>query len=235
MTVCANNAKSRPGQLTVTKTWARGRLRHILRLRLARATVILERDVNRTGAATLDLTGQLLVAMPGMGDPRFDRSVVFVCAHSDDGAMGLIVNKPAADMVLGDLLDQLDIACTGPARGHAVHFGGPVETQRGFVLHGEDYTSRLQTLQVGPFGMTATQDVLEDIATGDGPERALVMLGYAGWGPGQLEGEIARNGWLTAPAPPALVFAKGDTSKWMKALNEMGIDPLGLSGAAGRA
>ncbi|KIC50499.1 YqgE/AlgH family protein [Tateyamaria sp. ANG-S1] len=183
----------------------------------------------------MDLTGQLLVAMPGMGDPRFDRSVVFICAHSDDGAMGLIVNKPAVDMTLGELLDQLEISGSDPARKHPVHFGGPVETQRGFVLHGADYTSRLQTLEVGAFGMTATQDVLEDIAIGDGPERALVMLGYAGWGPGQLEGEIARNGWLTVGATPQLVFGTGDTSKWIKALNALGIDPLGLSGAAGRA
>ena len=188
-----------------------------------------------TGAATLDLTGQLLVAMPGMGDPRFDRSVVFVCAHSDDGAMGLIVNKPAADMRLGELFDQLEIACGGPAQAQPVYFGGPVETQRGFVLHGADYTSRLQTLEVGAFGMTATQDVLEDIAIGEGPERALVMLGYAGWGPGQLEGEIVRNGWLTVGATPQLVFGTGDTSKWMKALGALGIDPLGRSGEAGRA
>ncbi|WP_299550141.1 YqgE/AlgH family protein [uncultured Tateyamaria sp.] len=184
----------------------------------------------------MDLTGQLLVAMPGMGDPRFDRSVVFVCAHSDDGAMGLIVNKPAADMVLGELLDQIEIACTSPARRDPVHFGGPVETSRGFVLHSTDYTSRLQTLKVGTaFGMTATQDVLEDIAIGDGPERALVMLGYAGWGPGQLEAEITRNGWLTVAATPQLVFGTGNTSKWMKALNALGIDPLGLSAEAGRA
>ncbi|WP_299610567.1 YqgE/AlgH family protein [uncultured Tateyamaria sp.] len=188
-----------------------------------------------TGAAALDLTGQLLVAMPNMGDPRFDRSVVFVCAHSEDGAMGLIVNKPAVDMVLGELMDQLDIPCSSLARNTAVHFGGPVETTRGFVLHTDDYTSRLQTLKVGAFGMTATQDVLEDIGTGDGPERALVMLGYAGWGPGQLEGEITRNGWLTVDASPPVVFGTGDTAKWIKALDVIGIDPLGLSGAAGRA
>lgn len=188
-----------------------------------------------TGAATLDLTGHLLVAMPGMGDPRFDRSVVFMCAHSDEGAMGLIVNKPSADMALGELLDQLDIPCSTPARNNPVHFGGPVETSRGFVLHSPDYTSRLQTLKVAGFGMTATQDVLEDIGTGEGPEQALVMLGYAGWGPGQLEGEIASNGWLTVDASPQIVFGAGGTSTWINALNAMGIDPLGLSGAAGRA
>ena len=128
----------------------------------------MTREQAIAGATTLDLTGQLLVAMPSMGDPRFDRSVVFVCAHSDDGAMGLIVNKPAVDMTLGELLDQLEIQGDGPARKHPVHFGGPVETQRGFVLHGADYVSRLQTLEVGAFGMTATQDVLEDIAMATG-------------------------------------------------------------------
>ncbi|MEL6465625.1 MAG: YqgE/AlgH family protein [Pseudomonadota bacterium] len=188
-----------------------------------------------TDTAALDLTGQLLIAMPGMGDPRFDRSVVFLCAHSQDGAMGLIVNKPAADMVLGELLDQLDISCTSPARDTVVHFGGPVETQRGFVLHSADYKSRLQTLKIGAFGMTTTQDVLEDIAAGNGPNDALIMLGYAGWGAGQLEGEIARNGWLTAPASPKLVFGDDDLTTWMDALDVLGVDPVGLSSTAGRA
>ncbi|WP_420012543.1 YqgE/AlgH family protein [Tateyamaria sp.] len=186
--------------------------------------------------AALDLTGMLLVAMPGMGDPRFDRSVIFLCAHSADGAMGLIVNKPAAGMALGDLLHQLELQVHGPAHTAPVYFGGPVETARGFVLHTCDYQSRLKTLNVGDdFGMTATLDVLEDIARGAGPERAQVMLGYAGWGPGQLEGEIARNGWLTAEAHPDLVFGPQDADKWMEAVRSMGIDPLGLSGAAGRA
>lgn len=185
---------------------------------------------------SLDLTGALLVAMPGMGDPRFDRSVVFVCAHSADGAMGLIVNKPAQDMGLGELLDQLDIKGQDTARRMPVHFGGPVETSRGFVLHSTDYRSRLLTLDVcDGFGMTATLDVLEDLASGAGPARSLVMLGYAGWGPGQLEGEIAQNGWLTVDAEPELVFGTRDGDKWMGALQALGIDPLGLSGEAGRA
>ncbi|WP_299165012.1 YqgE/AlgH family protein [uncultured Tateyamaria sp.] len=185
---------------------------------------------------TLDLTGALLVAMPGMGDPRFDRSVVFLCAHSAEGAMGLIVNKPAEDMAMGELYDQLDITAAPARRLMPVHFGGPVETARGFVLHSTDYQSRLKTLDVcDGFGMTATLDVLEDLAAGDGPDRALVMLGYAGWGPGQLEAEIARNGWLTVDADPGLVFGTVDGDKWMSAVKSLGIDPLGLSGAAGRA
>ncbi|MEO0402370.1 MAG: YqgE/AlgH family protein [Pseudomonadota bacterium] len=184
----------------------------------------------------LDLTGALLVAMPGMSDVRFDRSVIFVCAHSQDGAMGLMVNKPAADMELSALLRHLEIASPAAPRDVPVHLGGPVETSRGFVLHSEDYRSKLQTLSVAEgFGMTATIDVLEDLAAGEGPARALVMLGYAGWGPGQLEGEIARNGWLTAEADAELVFGTRDDDKWMGAVKSLGIDPLGLSGAAGRA
>ena len=193
-------------------------------------------ETHMTYSSEMDLTGALLVAMPGMGDPRFDRSVVFLCAHSRDGAMGLIVNKPAMDMELGDLLDQLEIACTSSRRGTPVHFGGPVETGRGFVLHTHDYRSRLQTLRVnGRFGMTTTLDVLEDIATGDGPDECLVHLGYAGWGPGQLEAEISRNDWLTTQAEPSLVFHTEDDEKWAAAVRSMGIEPLGLSGAAGRA
>jgi len=184
----------------------------------------------------LDLTGALLVAMPGMGDPRFDRAVIFLCAHTPEGAMGLIVNKPVPDMALGDLLDQLDLQANGPAHTATVHFGGPVETARGFVLHSPDYQSGLKTLNVADqFGMTATIDVLEAIANGEGPERAQVMLGYAGWGPGQLESEIARNGWLTADATLDLVFDVDDDAKWLEAIKSLGIDPLGLSGAAGHA
>lgn len=184
----------------------------------------------------MDLTGALLVAMPGMGDPRFDRSVIFICAHSADGAMGLIINKPAPDVTLGALMEQLDIEPQQDAHQMQVHVGGPVETSRGFVLHRRDYASRLKTLEVGgAFGMTATLDVLEDIAAGQGPRDPLVMLGYAGWGPGQLEGEIARNGWLTVDADPALVFSPDSDGKWAAALGTLGIDPLALSGTAGRA
>lgn len=189
-----------------------------------------------TADDTLDLTGTLLVAMPSMGDPRFARSVILLCAHSQDGAMGLIVNKPAPDVSLGHLLDQLEISGNSPNRDMPVHFGGPVETSRGFVLHGPDYASRLQTMPVGDaFAMTATLDVLEDLAVGEGPEPALALLGYAGWGPGQLEGEIARNDWLTAKSDPTLVFRTGDEGKWGAAVKSLGIDPLGLSSAAGRA
>jgi putative transcriptional regulator len=183
----------------------------------------------------MDLTGKLLIAMPGMGDPRFEHSVVFLCSHTDEGAMGLIVNKPARDVRLSDLLEQLEI--DGPAQpAMPVHFGGPVDGVRGFVLHSPEYRSKLHTLEVpGGFCMTATLDILEDIAGGIGPQKALMMLGYAGWGPGQLEEEIACNGWLTAEAETGLIYDVPDDAKWAAALNTIGVDPLGLSASAGRA
>ncbi|MBV7407634.1 YqgE/AlgH family protein [Maritimibacter sp. DP1N21-5] len=183
-----------------------------------------------------DLTGKLLVAMPGMGDPRFDHSVVFLCAYSDEGAMGLIINKEVPDVSLNDLLDQLDIDRGRASDGIRVHFGGPVEGGRGFVLHSSEYESSQGTLEVDEtFGMTATKDILEDIARGTGPARSLTMLGYAGWGPGQLEGELQQNAWLTVDADMAIVFEPDLGTKWSRALGKLGIDPLVLSSEGGRA
>ena len=182
------------------------------------------------------LEGKLLIAMPGMGDPRFEKSVVFMCAHSEDGALGLIVNKPAPELKFASLLEQLGIDAGDPKRDIRVHFGGPVENGRGFVLHSADYLSNTSTLKVtDAFGMTATLDVLEDIARGDGPASALLALGYSGWGPGQLESEILQNGWLTCDAAPEIVFGDDDDTKWSAALRSLGVDPLMLSGTAGRA
>lgn len=184
----------------------------------------------------INLNGMLLIAMPGMLDPRFAHSVVFMCAHSDEGAMGLVVNKPTSDLRLHDLLEQLSIK-TGPdARDLPVHFGGPVEHGRGFVLHEHGYHSAISTLDVNEdFAMTATMDILEDMAEGRGPGQVVMALGYAGWGPGQLEGEIAQNGWLTCEADADLVFNTADIDKWEAALNKLGINPLALSADAGRA
>lgn len=187
-------------------------------------------------SSELDLTGKLLIAMPGMGDTHFEHSVVFMCAHSAEGAMGLIINKPAEEVALQDVMDQLDIEPDALKPKHPVYFGGPVEMARGFVLHSGEYKSRLQTLEVADtFGMSATVDILEDIAQGQGPQDALVMLGYSGWGPGQLEGEIGQNGWLTTEASAELIFATDDDAKWTKALTDMGVDPISLSVTAGRA
>ncbi len=184
----------------------------------------------------MDLTGSILISMPGMGDPRFAHSVVLICAHSDEGAMGLIVNKPLPDLNFAGLLQHLNIPTSPEGRDIRVHFGGPVERGRGFVLHSTDWPGEGGTLEVaGDYGLTGTMDVLQSLATGGGPSRALLALGYAGWGPGQLEAEIARNDWLTADAPQDLVFAADDGGKWAAALKQLGIDPLSLSATAGRA
>lgn len=185
---------------------------------------------------SIDLNGKLLIAMPGMSDPRFASSVIFMCAHSDDGAMGLIVNKPTDELQLTDLLEQLAIPQIKSGQEIRVHFGGPVELGRGFVLHSADYVLSDATMKVDEqFGMTATREVLEAIADGTGPNSALLMLGYAGWEPGQLENEIKDNGWLVTDATPEIVFGTGNSDKWKAALATLGVDPLMLSSVAGRA
>ncbi|MEM9851947.1 MAG: YqgE/AlgH family protein [Pseudomonadota bacterium] len=182
------------------------------------------------------LEGKLLVAMPSMGDPRFAHSVIYMCAHSAEGAMGLIVNKPAPELKFAELLESLGITAERPIDGVEVHYGGPVEHGRGFVLHSRDYASGEGTLEVDDhFGMTATLDILEDICLGMGPRAALLALGYAGWGPGQLEGEIRENGWLVCDADEGLVFSADHRGKWNAALERIGVDPRMLSGGGGRA
>jgi putative transcriptional regulator len=182
------------------------------------------------------LDGRLLIAMPGMGDPRFERAVIFLCAHSSEGAMGLIVNKPAGDLRFRDLLRQLGIEPAAAGEQRRVHFGGPVECGRGFVLHSADYALEGATLRVSEgFAMTATVDILQDMARGTGPRASLLALGYSGWGPGQLEAEIQANGWLTAPADAEIVFGEADGRKWEAALRSLNIDPILLSAGGGRA
>ena len=187
-------------------------------------------------AQGLNFTGQLLIAMPGMMDPRFAHSTVLLCAHSEDGAMGLIVNKTMGGMKFSDMLEQLSIDESADSRKMPLHFGGPVEGGRGFVLHSAEYRSDISTLPVSDlFAMTATLDILEDMAVGGGPDQALMALGYSGWGPGQLESEIAENGWLVCDASLELVFQPDNDTKWEAALNSLGIDPLTLSASAGHA
>lgn len=184
----------------------------------------------------IDLKGKLLIAMPDMGDPRFAYSVIFMCAYSAEGAMGLVINKPTNDLSLANLLEQLDISRSDEARDLPVHFGGPVEHGRGFVLHDHGYHSAISTLDVTEdFAMTATLDILEDLAQGRGPTHAIIALGYAGWGPGQLAGEIAQNGWLSCEADARIVFETPDAMKWQAALKKLGISALTLSAEAGRA
>ncbi len=181
------------------------------------------------------LTGQILIAMPGMSDNRFQRSVVYVCAHNEEGAMGLVVNKLIDSLTFDELLQQLGIENPQPGQKIDVHFGGPVESGRGFVLHSAEYQQE-STLQVDEhIAMTATLDILRDIAAGEGPKQHLFALGYAGWGPGQLDSELQANGWLTADANETLVFSAALDDKWDAAIKALGIDPSFLVTDAGHA
>ena len=191
----------------------------------------------------LFLDGQLLVAMPGMTDERFARSVIYLCAHSADGAMGIILNRPASVRNFPELLEQLRviepderIKLPSAAKDIQVLFGGPVQTDRGFVLHSADFHIRNSTLTIDEgVSLTATIDILRAIAMGEGPDRALLALGYAGWGAGQLENEIQLNGWLHCPADPAIVFDRDLDTKYSRALRSIGIDLASLSVTAGHA
>jgi putative transcriptional regulator len=197
----------------------------------------------RRASAEGYLDGQLLIAMPVMSDPRFARSVIYMCAHSEDGAMGLIINQRASHISFPDLLERLGIATADSDDGIAddvgelsIHVGGPVETGRGFVLHSADYFVDDSTLPIeGGVCLTATIDILKAIAAGSGPNRAILALGYAGWSPGQLESEIQANGWLNCPADPDLIFDPNLETKYTRALAKIGIDPSHLVSDAGHA
>jgi putative transcriptional regulator len=182
------------------------------------------------------LAGQLLVAMPQMEDPRFARSVIYLCAHSGDaGAMGLVINKLLDSLTMADLFAQLEIEPAGPARARPVHFGGPVEPGRGFVLHTDDYREEASLPVAGNIAVTATLDILRAISRGRGPRRCLFALGYAGWAPGQLDAEIQANGWLSVAADEAIVFDTDHDAKWARALGKLGVDLSSLSSDAGHA
>lgn len=181
------------------------------------------------------LAGQLLIAMPALTDPRFAGSVIYLCAHSDEGAMGIVLNRPLARPSFEDLLRQLDVAPVPPARRILLVAGGPVDGGRGFVLHTADWTGEGSLRVNAGMALTASLDVLQAIAAGGGPREGLLALGYAGWGPGQLDEEMGENAWLSAPADPALVFDADHEAKWRRALAALRVDPLMLSGTAGRA
>ena len=189
------------------------------------------------------LDGQMLVAMPGMGDARFSRAVIYMCAHSADGAMGIIVNQPAPNIRFPEILAQLDILSDAesirlPTRAEQISVlrGGPVETGRGFVLHSADFYIENFTLPIDEgISLTATLDILKAIAMGGGPASAVLALGYAGWAPGQLEMEIQANGWLNCPADMDLIFSTPLETKYDQCLRKLGIDPAMLSEEAGHA
>jgi putative transcriptional regulator len=189
------------------------------------------------------LDGQMLIAMPAMNDERFTRAVIYVCAHSTEGAMGIIVNHPAQNIKFPDLLVQLEVIPAAeriqlPDRAEDVKVlkGGPVETGRGFVLHSADFFIENSTLPIDEgICLTATLDILKAIARGNGPASAILALGYAGWAPGQLEQEIQQNGWLHCAADPELIFGQDTDTKYEKALRKIGIDPGMLSSEAGHA
>jgi putative transcriptional regulator len=188
-------------------------------------------------ADAINLTNQFLIAMPGMVDEAFAGSVVYLCEHSDKGALGLMINKPV-DIRLRNLFEKVDLTLASDDLGEQpVFYGGPVQTERGFVLHERDHvTSYNSTLSVpGGLEMTTSKDVLEAIAQGVGPRRVLVTLGYSGWATGQLEEEIGRNGWLNVAAEPAIIFDTPVEQRYEKALALLGIDPRMLSQEAGHA
>ena len=197
----------------------------------------------READASSYLEGQLLVAMPSMTDRRFARSVIYICAHSDEGAMGLIVNQRASNISAPNLLEQLGIT-TRSANDEvsnqildlSIQIGGPVESGRGFVLHSADYFAEESTLAIEQgVCLTATIDILKAIAQGRGPNRAMLALGYAGWSPGQLESEIHANGWLNCPADPDIIFDDALDSKYARAMSKIGIDLSHLVNDTGHA
>jgi len=185
------------------------------------------------------LAGRLLVAMPGIGDPRFERAVIFLCAHNAEHAMGLAVNRPVAGLSVGSVLKRLkvEVESTIALPEDLVLMGGPVERDRGFVLHTDDYMCPTSSVKVMPgVGLTATPEVLEAIAGHNSrPRRSLLALGYAGWGPGQLEEELLGNTWLTCEADEALIFGDDHAAKWEQALAKIGVSPGRLSSLTGQA
>ena len=183
----------------------------------------------------VNLTHHFLIAMPGMADPNFSGSLTYICEHNEQGALGVVVNRPT-DMTLASLFEQIQMPLGSAAMaGQPVYYGGPVQTDRGFVLH-QPLGTWNSTVSIGDsLGLTSSKDVLEAVALGEGPEKLLVTLGYAGWGPGQLEDEIARNAWLTVEAHPDVIFETPVAERLSRAYGLLGIDPAFLSSSAGHA
>ncbi len=201
-----------------------------------RGAKVPTKDETEAEAATEGLlTGQFLIAMPTMNTPHFSQAVIYVCAHTPEGAMGIVLNRPLASPSFGDLLEQLDVTPVPPARQIDLFRGGPVDSARGFVLHTADWTGD-GSLMVDPgVALTASLDVLKAIADGGGPRHGFLALGYAGWGPGQLDREITENAWLSAPASIDMLFDTEHETKWRRAMAILKVDPILLSGIAGHA
>jgi len=192
---------------------------------------VMDKQTPETGY----LVGHLIIAMPKMSDPRFSKAVIYMCAHNSEGAMGLVINKLVDELTFPDLLKQLQIEPSSPKSLLNVLVGGPVEQARGFVLHSAEYFQDATLRVSDTVGLTATIDVLRDIAEGHGPKDKILTLGYTGWGPGQLDLEIMKNGWLHVEADDALVFGDQLTDKWEMAIKKIGIDPQMLSDESGHA
>lgn len=181
------------------------------------------------------LEGHLLIATPTLVGSCFEKAVIYVCAHNSDGAMGLIINHLVESVDVRDIFQQLEINMSHRDVAMPVHFGGPVDSARGFVLHTADYSQRDTVIMDAGIALTCNIDILKDIAVGKGPGKSILALGYAGWGPTQLEGELETNSWITAPATEKLLFDTSNASKWQMAAKSLGIDLTKLSGEVGHA
>jgi putative transcriptional regulator len=182
------------------------------------------------------LTGKFLIAMPGIGDPRFEKSVVLLCMHTRSAAMGVVLNKPRKAVTIGDVLGQLGVEIKRRVPSRPVLEGGPVKPDRGFVLHSEDFAAGPSTQDVAPgVRLTATREVLDALGGAEAPREYVLALGYAGWGPGQLETELAHNVWLVGEAQKGIVYGARHATKWADAIRDIGLDPIQFSGETGRA
>jgi putative transcriptional regulator len=182
------------------------------------------------------LAGKLLVAMPGIGDPRFNRSVIMMCAHDSEHAMGVIINKPKGEVTLNDVLGHLGLGAESGLAERVVLDGGPVRREHGYVLHSDDFAAGNHTRKVAPgIRLTSTRDVLEAVAGEHAPERFVLALGCSSWGAGQLEGELKRNAWLVVDPLDAIVFGEKHEDKWERAIKTLGFEPSQLMGPAGNA
>jgi len=194
-----------------------------------------DEDFLGSGDGMASLQGQLLVASPHIGDERFEKTVILMCHHDPESAMGLVINKPATRLNLGDLSEKLDIGAPRFCASDPVHIGGPVDGNRGFVLHSQDHMLPESMTITHEIGLTASIDILRDITEGVGPAQSIVSLGCAGWSAGQLDREMAENVWLNLPASVDLVFGHDRNTLWQHSFSELGIDPGFFAGSAGSA